>query len=256
MLIPIPFLLKKFAIIPDGVIHIGAHKGEERDAYIEGNFTTIIWVEANPTLASELQERILSQPNQLSSELVLNFAASDVEGRNLQLKVSNNTQSSSLRDFGSHKLFYPEIEVVEELPVTTRRIDLVLNDHEDLASRITFANLDIQGSELEALRGFGSALKNVDWIYTEVNRNYVYKGNALVWEIDMFLLKEGFQRVETRWSEMEWGDAFYVRKIDLSTTKKIILYTRAILSWGLWSTINLMKYGKRRMIQIIKYLGH
>ena len=56
-------------------------------------------------------------------------------------------------------------------------------------------------------------LPKVDYIYTEVNCDYVYKNCAIITEIDEYLLKFGLHRVETQWCEdFKWGDAFYIRK--------------------------------------------
>ncbi len=75
-----------------------------------------------------------------------------------------------------------------------------------------FINLDIQGVELLALKGFGDLLNKIDFVYTEVNVGYVYKDCALITEIDEYLSSFGFSRTETHLTEMEWGDAFYVKK--------------------------------------------
>jgi hypothetical protein len=76
-----------------------------------------------------------------------------------------------------------------------------------------FLNFDIQGAELKALKGMESYLDKVDYLYTEVNSDYVYKECALIGELDEYLLKFGLHRVETKWcGEFRWGDAFYIRK--------------------------------------------
>jgi hypothetical protein len=55
-------------------------------------------------------------------------------------------------------------------------------------------------------------LNKVDYIYTEVNSDYVYKDCALIQELDEYLLKFGLHRVETSWTDCKWGDAFYIKK--------------------------------------------
>ena len=74
-----------------------------------------------------------------------------------------------------------------------------------------FLNIDIQGAELLALKGFGDLLNNIKYIYTEINTNTLYKDCALVSEIDEYLFKYGFKRVETLMTEFEWGDALYIK---------------------------------------------
>jgi hypothetical protein len=71
-------------------------------------------------------------------------------------------------------------------------------------------NLDIQGAELKALKGMEEYLPKIDYIYTEVNADYVYEECNLIGEIDDYLKTFGFNRYETKWcSDYRWGDAFY-----------------------------------------------
>jgi hypothetical protein len=74
-----------------------------------------------------------------------------------------------------------------------------------------FINLDIQGAELLALKSFDNLINNFKFIYTEINTNSIYKGCALVNEIDEYLNNYNFKRVETSLTEFEWGDALYIK---------------------------------------------
>jgi hypothetical protein len=51
----------------------------------------------------------------------------------------------------------------------------------------------------------------LDYIITEVNREVVYENNAMVGDLDNYLSKYGFERVETSWDGGTWGDAFYIK---------------------------------------------
>ncbi len=57
-------------------------------------------------------------------------------------------------------------------------------------------NLDIQGAELMALMGMGKLLDSIDHIYLEVNLIHVYKGGARLHQIDRYLGRLDFLRVE------------------------------------------------------------
>jgi hypothetical protein len=72
--------------------------------------------------------------------------------------------------------------------------------------------MDVQGYELEVLKGAKKTLENVDYVYCEVNRDEVYEGNAYVEELDEFLSQYNMERVETSWEGQIWGDALYIRK--------------------------------------------
>ena len=55
-------------------------------------------------------------------------------------------------------------------------------------------------------------IDNIDYIYTEVNTEKVYKNCALMSEIDDFLKEKGFERkCEAIYKQYGWGDAFYMR---------------------------------------------
>jgi sugar phosphate isomerase/epimerase len=88
-----------------------------------------------------------------------------------------------------------------------------LMDRENISpEEFNFINLDIQGVELKALKGLGDYIKNIKYIYTEINTGEVYKENNTLKEMDDFLNSHGFERVETEITPFEWGDAFYIRK--------------------------------------------
>jgi hypothetical protein len=72
--------------------------------------------------------------------------------------------------------------------------------------------MDVQGYELEVLKGGQEILNNIDYIITEVNRKELYKACVLVDELDSFLENYNMIRVETDWVGDSWGDAFYIKK--------------------------------------------
>ncbi|WP_447516023.1 FkbM family methyltransferase, partial [Clostridioides difficile] len=79
--------------------------------------------------------------------------------------------------------------------VDVRKLDnLPIDD-----SLYNFINIDVQGYELEVFKGGIETLKNIDYIYSEVNRAQLYKGCVLVEELDQFLEIYGFKRVGTWW---------------------------------------------------------
>jgi hypothetical protein len=124
---------------------------------------------------------------------------------------SNNNQSSSILELGLHKVFHPTIDYIESFEVETTVLRNILSKYPTI--EFNFLNLDIQGAELKALKGMEEYLNKVDYIYTEVNEDYIYKNCALVSELDEYLKKFGLYRVETYIvPNVKWGDAFYIRK--------------------------------------------
>ena len=52
------------------------------------------------------------------------FDKNDIE---LSMNISSNSQSSSLLNFGTHKLDYPEITMTKNLTVKTKRLDTLID---------------------------------------------------------------------------------------------------------------------------------
>lgn len=195
-------LRKLFGVKPQGVLHVGAHLAEEFLDYREAGFGPTIWVEAQAELLAPIREVIAG-----SDDTVIEAVAWSETGKNLTFQVTSETQSSSLFGLAEHLVEYPQIQATEERQVSTVRLDEVLPPE----STFDFVTLDIQGSELEALKGMGNLVSRVRWIFTEVNRREMYAGIPLVGEIDDFLSRRGFRRVVTLWYPAGWGDALYAR---------------------------------------------
>ncbi len=132
----------------------------------------------------------------------------NTDGEEMSLKITNNGQSSSVFDFGSHKDHYPEINVRKSETLLSSRLDSILPSN----LKPNFLNMDIQGAEYQALQGLGDLLDGFDYVYSEVNRTQLYKGIKEVAEIDRFLREVGFIRVATSWTSAGWGDALYLKK--------------------------------------------
>ena len=202
MLIPLHDLVKKYNIQFKGILHVGAHECEELkdyEVYLPRN--KILWVEAMPHKVTECKQRY-------QNLLIENAIVSDIV-ENVQFKISNNGQSSSMLDFGLHSHYHPTVHYVTGFDGTTSLLKNILPKYD---IEYNFLNFDIQGAELKALKGMEEYLNKVDYLYTEVNSDYVYKGCALIGELDEYLLRFGLYRVETKWTDCKWGDAFYIRK--------------------------------------------
>jgi len=206
MLITFNEIVNKYGL-PKGIIHIGAHLMEERNDYISKGLYNTIWVEANPKVYSNIE----FINNESSNERVFNFAISDEDNKLYEFNITNNGQSSSILKLDKHKIHHPQIHVSEVINVNSKRMNTLLSENNINVNDYDFLNIDIQGAELLALKGFGDLLNNIKYIYTEINTNTLYKDCALVSEIDEYLFKYGFKRVETLMTEFEWGDALYIK---------------------------------------------
>lgn len=222
MLIPPNILRILFGVKPTGVLHVGAHLAEEMEAYRASEFGRVIWVEAQESLFSALSQRCIG-----SDDVVLNGLVWSESGKKLSFHTSNNGQSSSVYELADHAKLYPNIEYVSRDSMVSIRLDELV----PTSMSFDFINLDVQGSELEALKGLGSRIGSAKWIYSEVNRRHLYSGIPLVGEIDDWLRMNGFQRVVTFWTEYGWGDALYVKTSNVVLTSWLRNVGVTFLAW-------------------------
>jgi FkbM family methyltransferase len=202
MLISLVDLIKKYNMTIKGILHVGAHDCEELQLYEEYiDRTKILWIDG-------LLDKVIANKNKYENLLIEHAVISD-KVENLKFFRSNNDQSSSIFNLGLHKKFHPWVHYIGHYDVETKKLDSILPNYN---IDYNFINLDIQGAELKALKGMESYLEKIDYIYTEVNEDYVYEGCNLITEIDDYLSKFNFKRVEVSWWEdCKWGDAFYIK---------------------------------------------
>jgi FkbM family methyltransferase len=207
MLIDFRQLFPKHYIRPSGVLHLGANIGEEAPVYHELEIPKVIWVEGNPDIFQTLKYTVNKYPGQSA----FNFLVGN-KNEDAVLHVSNNgSQSSSVLELGTHKIAHPEVHYIQDVTVKMHRIEDIFYGTTVLKD-CDFLNLDLQGYELEALRGMGDTLHQFKWVYSEVNQAELYKGCPLVQDLDTYLLGFGFKRVETKWcSNFGWGDSLYIK---------------------------------------------
>ncbi len=199
MLLDFNSLVKKYNMNIKGVIHIGAHHGQEHSLYKSNGIKNIVYFEP---LSSNFN---ILKNNVGEDSILYNCALGNVEGDvEMFVETANKGQSSSVLEPELHKRQYPHIVFDNKEIVPMKRLDDI-----GLSNDYNFINIDVQGYELEVFKGGEKTLENIDYIITEVNRDEVYKNCAKIEELDKFLNTYGFERVETTWDGITWGDAFY-----------------------------------------------
>ena len=208
MLITIQQLVQHFKIQISGILHIGAHECEELNDYnsIGVNNSNIYWIEA-------IQEKVDLCKNRYKGVNIYQAVIDYEDKKEITFNITNNGQSSSILEFGTHETSHPQVHIVSKKQMITTRMDTLIERENFPIEKLNFVNLDIQGVELRALKSMEKYLKHVKYIYTEVNTEQVYKDCNLIGEIDEYLKKFGFVRVVERiYQQFGWGDAFYIKQ--------------------------------------------
>lgn len=202
--------IKKYFLpenFPKNVIHIGAHHAEELTGYLSIGINQILWIEANPMVFYQLEEKIKHH----EGSKAYCFAAHEKDNLHINFNIANNGESSSILDFGTHSSEHPHVKFINKINVTTKKIDSFIEENEVSREQFDFINIDIQGAELLALRGMQKQLSFCNYLYLEVNEKHLYEDCSLIKDVDEFLSNFSFERKITKMTQHGWGDAFYVK---------------------------------------------
>lgn len=186
-----------------GVLHLGAHTGQERDDYARRGLP-VVWVEAHPVI----YQRLLANIDAYNEQQALCGVLADVDGREVDFgrSATMNGQSSSMFAFGAdaHALWPDqELEMIERLTLPTITLDSLLAQNDIDPADYDFWVLDVQGAELLALQGAMQSLRSCRALLTEASTVEVYRGGSRWPELRDHLQARGFSPL---WSPVRQHD--------------------------------------------------
>ncbi len=185
-----------------GIIHVGAHLGQEYSDY--NNYfskdITIHWFEPQKEIYDLLVKELNDKPNNY-------FYCFGLGSKNTNLPIwkesGNNGQSSSFSKPDKHLSIYPHIKFEESDLIEIRTLDsFKIHDSNVLV-------IDVQGFELEVLKGSLDTLDRIDHIFCEINSDSLYLDSPSVDEINSILSTKGFILREDWWTSGNWGDGYW-----------------------------------------------
>ncbi len=200
-----------------GVLHVGAHMGEEVQAYRDHSYDPIYLAEGNPEILPRLTQKFLNDED----VFIIPSAVGDRKG--FAEFIVHRTKSGSMESSGLLELdqlgrIVPtfDSERRHRVPLTT--IDSIM-ESKVLREKIGLMVLDIQGTEHQALCGAEMSLNGLDAIICEVNILSNYEGCALEPEIDKILTAAKFVKRLSIYHELydisgkfpAWGECLWTR---------------------------------------------
>ena len=128
----------------------------------------------------------------------------------VEFKISNNdSASSSIFDFGKKSL-EQNLKMVSRINLKSQKIDTIVKKNLIELSDYNFWVIDLQGSELLALKGAINSLKKCKSILIEISRSEYYLNGAKWDELKKFLNEHQFIQ---KWEpEEEHTDVLFLRK--------------------------------------------
>jgi FkbM family methyltransferase len=179
-----------------GVMHLGAHKGEEADIY-QWLGKKVIWIEAIPKIFDELKDNLYFYNNQKAYCLLLG----DMDNVKKSFFISNNdSMSSSLFKFSQNTLdgkYFSDqkLRITNEIILEMSKLDTFVKKNSINISDYNHWILDLQGAELLALKGAENSLKFCDSLLIEVSKVNIYENGVLWLELKDWLIKRNFYPV-------------------------------------------------------------
>jgi FkbM family methyltransferase len=186
-----------------GVVHAGAHRAEEYDTYTALGANRVVYIEANPHLVKELKSKFKGN----DGVSVIQAAISDGE-YDAEFIIHNDTHTSSLLEMKVIAETHPELEVNERIKIKTKSLNQLFVDEEIDLTHYNILTIDVQGVELQALKGCN--LTPFDYIYIEVETWELYEGGKNYEEIKEYL--KDWEIIAEHLRPWGWGDVLFKRK--------------------------------------------
>jgi methyltransferase, FkbM family len=205
-----------------GVIHVGAHRGEEVDSYLGAGFDEIVLIEANPSMHGELAVRFAGD----ARVRPFHCAISDHDGTidlHIHTSRTGSVEPASILPLKRFKEIVGTLHTPETVRVRCRTLDSLLLENEISADAFGLLNIDVQGAELLVLKGAERTLASIEAVIAEVALLELYEGAPLENEIVEFLGERGFVKVEGIYHTLyedrsvfpAWGECLFVKERDV-----------------------------------------
>lgn len=168
-----------------GVLHIGAHEGQEAFIY-DRLRKCVIWVEAIPYIYEKLTETIKSFPNQIALNALLDSKCQSARDFFI---TSNGGESSSIYPLAVNN-YWKDLKNSEICRLPSKRLDCLLSDLD--IQEFDYWIVDVQGAEIEVLKGAGNLLRFCRYLQIEISQEKFYEGGAEFQDLKLFLLSVSF----------------------------------------------------------------
>lgn len=189
-----------------GVVHVGAHVGQERDTYAAFGLP-VVWVEPLDAHFEQLLANLEGYPDQRAVQALV----TDQDGQEYTFHVaSNRGASSSILDFKAHAELWPHVQWERELQLRSVTLPALFESQQIDAARYDTLVLDTQGSELLVLRGALPMLNGFRFVKTEVADFEAYEGCCQLADLLDFMRQQGFEeRARHPFATLPQGGGYY-----------------------------------------------
>lgn len=190
---------------PDVVVDAGANRGQFSLDVVRALPSAV--VHAFEPLGSEAE--VFDAVFAAQSNVTLHRQGLWSEAGVMAMHVSASPDSSSLLPIGvTQSEIFPGTHGIREDDVEVVRLDEVLSTR-DVGSR-ALLKVDVQGGELEVLRGAGELLRRFQWVYVELSLVQFYVGQPMAGAVIAHLVESSFELVDVTIAARHRGRAVQV----------------------------------------------
>jgi FkbM family methyltransferase len=239
---------------PSVIFDIGACEGEDSIRYSNLFKTATIYsFEPLPDNYNKCLKNFIKYSNDRIKPFQLALSSSDsfakfyVSSGNPEGVIHSdwdygNKSSSLYPPDSSHKQF-EWLKFEKQIKVKTQTISSFCIDQS--IQKIDFIHMDVQGAELEVLKGAGNKLKTIKAIWLEVENISMYKGQPLRKDIEKFMRSSKFFKIiDTAFRES--GDQLYLNNLYYSNFELFIIKMK------INSIIN---YSKAKIVMLLRSIN-
>jgi len=177
-----------------GILHLGAHRGKEAEIYQWFN-KKVLWIEANPNIFSDLNNHI----KYYFKQVAINALLGDENKKKIFFVSNRDASCSSIFDLSNDvknkKLWKNEnIMMEKKINLTMKKLDTLLLDKKIEIKNYNHWILDLQGSEIQVLKGSIDSLKYCKSMVVEISKKNFYENGSTQWvDLKKFLEEHGFK---------------------------------------------------------------
>ncbi len=174
--------------MPVSVLQVGASAGQEIDDFYSEGIRAGIFLEPLDYPFNLLSKKCRGKPNYIPVQALA--LANDSATSKFYL-ASNGGQSSSILRPEKHLEYFPQVTFDSHIELIGHRTDTIAaftkKQYPDLPGFYDLLFMDVQGAELEVLKGAVKQLQNGKYIYAEIGDGNGYEGDVRFVDLISFL---------------------------------------------------------------------
>ena len=196
---------------PSSVFQAGASSGQEIDVFFTQGIEVGVFIEPLDLPFLALCKKCIGK-----NYIPLKAVALSSDNKEVNFYIASNSgQSSSIYKPDRHVVTYPTVSFDGPIKVKGHSVDslaaLARSQHNFLPAYHDLLFMDVQGAEMEVLKGASLQLQYGKYVFCEIGKGDGYEGEVAFESILTFLLAFGYRILALEWDpNTGYGNAFFI----------------------------------------------